>query len=49
MNIKTLAKLALTGLFLAGAIFTVGCEKSAEEEAADAVEEAADSISDAIN
>ena len=48
MNIKTLTKLALAGLFFAGAIFTTGCEKSPEDKAADAVEDAADAMKDAV-
>ena len=48
MNIKTLIKLALAGLLLAGAIFTTGCEKSPEDKAADAMEDAGDAMKDAL-
>jgi hypothetical protein len=44
MNIKTLTKLALTGLLFAGALFTIGCEKSAQDEAVEAVEDAAETM-----
>ena len=49
MNIKTLTKLALAGILIAGAVFTTGCEKSAEDEAKDAMEDASDAMKDALN
>ena len=49
MNIKKLTTLAFAGLLLAGAIFTTGCEKSPEDQAADAIGEAKDAIKDATN
>ena len=47
MNIKTLTKLALVGFFFAGAIFTIGCEKSAEDTATDTADAAAADTADA--
>ena len=49
MNMRKLTTFAFAGLLLAGAIFTTGCEKSPEDEAADAVEDAANAIEDATN
>ena len=49
MTKNKLTKIVLTALFLAGALFSTGCEKSPEEEAADAMEDAADAVQDATN